>query len=337
MHIQINRDLAIPIYTQLVGHIQFSIVSGHLPSGTRLPSIRELAQEVCVAPMTITQAYQELKQLGLIEMRPGLGTFVADFSVQREQASTPNRSLHLRRMLRRTVAEAKNTGFREDEIRQTFLSMLTDSGSLFASRHFVLVGLFPTALQVYADDLERQLAREQVSVDPVSFDELQSRPDYYLPQLQRAEALLTPLHQVHRLQEVLQSINSAQDMVVLGVSFSLRPSARRAIASLPAGMRIGIVSRFPEFVNTMVQGISDVSPLTNDVVVCISTDADCLQRMRPSVDAIIYATGAYEAIDALRPQLPPDLPLIEYLHTPDANTYQRIRQFLAAEELNVQP
>ena len=79
MTIQINREISIPIYTQIVGQIQFDIVSGRLPSGTQLPSIRELAQELAVAPMTITQAYQELRQLGLIEMRHGSGTFVADF------------------------------------------------------------------------------------------------------------------------------------------------------------------------------------------------------------------------------------------------------------------
>ena len=62
MNIEINRNLVVPIYTQIVGQIQFGIVSGRLPFGDQLPSIRDLAQELNVAPMTITQAYQELKQ-----------------------------------------------------------------------------------------------------------------------------------------------------------------------------------------------------------------------------------------------------------------------------------
>ena len=96
MKLQINRELAIPLYTQIVGQLQFDIATGHLPSGTLLPSIRELALELTVAPMTITQAYQELRQLGLIEMRPGLGTFVADFDVQPVDFAMPNRQLRPR-------------------------------------------------------------------------------------------------------------------------------------------------------------------------------------------------------------------------------------------------
>lgn len=52
-----------------------------------------------------------------------------------------------------------------------------------------------------------------------------------------------------------------------------------------------------------------------------------------SVQAIIFATGAEEAIDDLRNQMPADFPLIEYLHTPDQSSYQRIHQLLAVEKL----
>ena len=336
MNIQINRDLAIPIYTQIVGQLQFGIVSGHLPSSTQLPSIRELAQELNVAPMTITQAYQELRQLGLIEMRSGLGTFVADFSVDVERAPIPNRPLQLRRILWRTVAEAKRAGFTQEEIHQTFLPLLSDSSSLFANHYFLMFGLFPSALQVYADDMERTLAEERVVIDPVSFDELQTRPVYYQADMERAEALLVPLHQVQILRDLLPTHGLDGDHTILGLGFSLRPSARQAIAALPAEFRLGIVSRFPEFVNTMLQGISAAREMQQPPMVCLSTDTEGLQAMSRSVQAIIYATGAEEAILDLRKQMPSHFPLIEYLHTPDANSYQRIRHLFAIEGLGVQ-
>lgn len=92
---------------------------------------------------------------------------MADFSVEVAQAPVPNRPLQLRRLLWRTIAEAKGAGFSQDEIRQTFLPLLTDSNSLFANRYLMLFGLFPSALQVYADDMERNLAEERVVVEPV--------------------------------------------------------------------------------------------------------------------------------------------------------------------------
>ncbi|MBW7882588.1 MAG: GntR family transcriptional regulator [Caldilineaceae bacterium] len=326
--LQINRDLAIPIYTQIVGQLQFDIVSGRLPSGTQLPSIRDLAQELNVAPMTITQAYQELRQLGLIEMRPGLGTFVANFDVQDPDSPAPNRQLQLRRILQRAVAEAQSEGFEEAEIKHGFLSLLTGSNGLFTSRYLVLAGLFASALRVYADDIERYLAAERVVIEPISFDQLRSRPDYFEPRLDQAGAILVPLHQVQVLRELLQSSHISWNGPIVGLSFVLRESAKQTIAALPPDTQIGIISRFPEFVNTMVQSIHAVRPLRREPVICLSTDLPCLERLKGSVQAIIYATGADSAVAALKKQLPPGTPFIEFLHRPDEAALQRVRQLI---------
>ena len=330
MIIQINRDLAIPIYTQIVGQLQFDIVSGRLPSGTQLASIRELAQELAVAPMTITQAYQELRQLGLIDTRPGLGTFVTDFNVAHVNGGVPNRQLQLRRILQRAVTDAQQHGFSKDEIKQGFISLLTTANGLLASRHVVLLGLFPAALRIYADDLERNLAEERIIVDPITFDDLVARPEIYQQRLDQAEALLVPLHQVQTTRELLQRHSFVWSGPILGLNFVLRPSAQQAIAALPPDVTIGIISRFPEFVNSMIQGIAAIRPFEHKPVVCLADDEPCLQELCRQVQAIVVATGADDALAALTPHIPPAMPCIEYLHTVDATSYQRIRQWIAA-------
>lgn len=326
--VQINRDLAIPIYTQIVGQLQFDIVSGRLPPGTQLASIRELAQELAVAPMTITQAYQELRQLGLIDTRPGLGTFVTDAAVSHVNGVIPNRQMELRRILQRMITDAHRQGFSQEEIKQGFIALLSTANGLFASRHVVLLGLFAAALRAYADDLERNLAEERISVDPITFDDLAARPDLYQPRLDQAEALLVPIHQVQTAHDLLQGSALAWSGPILGLNFVLRPAVAQAIARLPSAASIGIVSRFPEFVNTMIQGIASVHPLEVEPTICLSTDTACLQQMCQQVQAIIYASGADAAMTELSPLIPATVPCIEYLHTPDALTYQRIRQWL---------
>jgi DNA-binding transcriptional MocR family regulator len=49
-------------------------------AGARLPSVRELMSELGVSPLTVRRAFQELVAVGLIDARPGQGTFVADAS-----------------------------------------------------------------------------------------------------------------------------------------------------------------------------------------------------------------------------------------------------------------
>ena len=80
MRFQVDRDLPVPLGVQLRGLIEYGIACGELSIGERLPSVRELADAIGVAPMTVSQVYRDLKKAGLIEARSGSGTFVADGS-----------------------------------------------------------------------------------------------------------------------------------------------------------------------------------------------------------------------------------------------------------------
>lgn len=65
-----------PIYTQLLEQIQMQIVSGTYPSGSKLPSVRELASEAGVNPNTMQKAFAELERRGLILTQRTAGRFV---------------------------------------------------------------------------------------------------------------------------------------------------------------------------------------------------------------------------------------------------------------------
>jgi GntR family transcriptional regulator len=61
----------IPMYRQLIEQVQRMIASGQLPPGTALPSVRELAAEYTVNPMTISKAYSHLEAEGLLQRNRG--------------------------------------------------------------------------------------------------------------------------------------------------------------------------------------------------------------------------------------------------------------------------
>lgn len=74
---KIDSNLDIPIYKQLVDSISSNIRSGNMPAGTRLPTVRRLADELGIANGTIKRAYDELEKEKLIEKSQGRGTFVS--------------------------------------------------------------------------------------------------------------------------------------------------------------------------------------------------------------------------------------------------------------------
>ena len=67
-----------PIYIQLVEKIQFKIISGEIPIGEKLASVRELAQEAGVNPNTMQRALAELERQEIIFTNRTAGRFVTD-------------------------------------------------------------------------------------------------------------------------------------------------------------------------------------------------------------------------------------------------------------------
>ena len=56
--IRIDRDLPVSLSQQLRGQIEYGIVCGEIPPGTQLPSVRELAGELGIGTVTVSQVYR---------------------------------------------------------------------------------------------------------------------------------------------------------------------------------------------------------------------------------------------------------------------------------------
>lgn len=65
-----------PIYRQLRDRVVAMILDGVLKEGDPLPSVRHVAAEYRVNPLTVLKGYQQLVEEGLIESRRGLGMFI---------------------------------------------------------------------------------------------------------------------------------------------------------------------------------------------------------------------------------------------------------------------
>ena len=100
-----------PIYTQLTQQITLAILSGSIPSGGRLPTVRELAAEAGVNPNTVQKAFKQLEDEGLVTSRAGAKSCI---QVTPEQIAALRREL-LETEMQAMVDAAKRLGLtRED-------------------------------------------------------------------------------------------------------------------------------------------------------------------------------------------------------------------------------
>ena len=102
---------SVPIYRQLRERVVAMILDGALNEGDPLPSVRQVAADFQINPLTVSKAYQELVDDQLVEKRRGLGMFVIDGA--REALLKSERERFLRRQHRRR--QVKLAGFRAAE------------------------------------------------------------------------------------------------------------------------------------------------------------------------------------------------------------------------------
>jgi len=76
--LQVDPAEAAPLWRQIEEGVRRLVASGGLSAGALMPSVRDLARELGVNPNTVVKAYQHLVEAGLLAVRRGDGTYVAD-------------------------------------------------------------------------------------------------------------------------------------------------------------------------------------------------------------------------------------------------------------------
>ena len=86
---EIDKSSATPLNRQLYRVLRKAIMTGLLSSGTRLPSSRNLAQDLQISRNVVLEAYDQLIAEGFLQTRAGAGTFVARGAMFKEKDQTP--------------------------------------------------------------------------------------------------------------------------------------------------------------------------------------------------------------------------------------------------------
>ena len=110
--ISINYRDPRPIYEQIQSELRRLMLTGALPPGSRLPSVRELAGQLAINPNTIQRAYNELETSGYCCSVPGKGCF----AVHTYRAQDDARRLSLEHQLKELLQELRAMGASEEDI-----------------------------------------------------------------------------------------------------------------------------------------------------------------------------------------------------------------------------
>lgn len=94
-----------PIFVQIRQRLIEMILRGTAKEGDPLPSVRQIAAELSVNPLTVTKAFEALVEIGVVEKRRGLGMFVTQGA--REKLLTHERDKFLKEDWPRILIQIK--------------------------------------------------------------------------------------------------------------------------------------------------------------------------------------------------------------------------------------
>ena len=109
---RIERRSGVPTYLQIVTQVKQALRLGTLRPGDRLPTAKAVVAQTAVNINTVLKAYRELERDGLVEPRPGLGTFVLQ-SLARPESEL---DAQLRADLEQWMERAVRAGLGRDDI-----------------------------------------------------------------------------------------------------------------------------------------------------------------------------------------------------------------------------
>jgi DNA-binding transcriptional regulator YhcF (GntR family) len=302
LKLTVDRALPVPLGIQLRGMIEYGIVNGELQPGERLPSVRELADSLGVAPMTVSQVYRYLRDAGLIEARTGAGTYVAQRNESEIIAQTQLSAIQER--LDALIGDALRQGLSRGDFSAMVQSRLASHEARDGPRRIVMAGMFAEATQDYADAIQAHLGPEcQVeacTLDGIRYDEA------FRASLRSAELVITFPNRQREIAALLPRLR------VVSISFLPSEKTRAALAGLDPYSKLGMVSHFADFLSMLKSGVNRFAPhVVNELAAVLDTPD--LAAVLEWSDVVVYSTGA----ERLLPQLRPGIRAIEYRYGPD--------------------
>ena len=258
---------------------------GMYPTGSKLPTSRELALEIGVHRNTVAKAYQSLVELGLVTMKQGRGTYVATMIHGQNQEA---RFAKLNDDIANSIVEGRRLGVSEETVRQ-----LVDEHLATVYRSPPLRGAFT---ECNTEDLMATIAEiEQMTslrLAPLYLEDIGHSP---VEASAGFDVIFTSLFHIIEVRELLAEVRPSTSIV--GLYTQPDENAIAEIAHIKSGSRVGIIVSNLEGGHRYVAQINTFTSVTTDILVCPTNEE--ILTLASNSDVIVYSRSRLAQIRRL--------------------------------------
>ncbi len=120
-YFQISTSSGVPIYRQIIDQVKTHIATGRLETGEFLPSVRQVAKDLEINPITVLKAYSSLEQENVLKSVRGRGMLVNKTSASKKDLE--NREKNMLPILKEVVIKGKQLSLKPKMIIELLKSL----------------------------------------------------------------------------------------------------------------------------------------------------------------------------------------------------------------------
>ncbi|MBV4425694.1 GntR family transcriptional regulator [Clostridium tyrobutyricum] len=284
--IKLNKDTSIPLYIQLKKQIMYLIKNNILKVGNKMPTERELSSLLKVSRNTISTAYNELEQEGVLKSYQGRGTFVAeDVNPWKIQ----NVEQKIAKFIDLAFEEALEIGIDSSEFLEIITKRIKEKRKIMSKINAIYVECNIEQSKMFSKQL---MESTDINVIPLTISDLKDLNNNTKNILENSQVVIATFNHVNEVTHLIKEFKKE----VIGVAINVDLETIVKIARYPEKTKFAFVCISNEFM-FKARGALERAGLGNiDIEYTNTINRDKLKNIIENSDVVITSPGRYKSV-----------------------------------------
>lgn len=284
--IKLNKDTSIPLYIQLKKQIMYLIKNNILKVGNKMPTERELSSLLKVSRNTISTAYNELEQEGVLKSYQGRGTFVAeDVNPWKIQ----NVEQKIAKFIDLAFEEALEIGIDSSEFLEIITKRIKEKRKIMSKINAIYVECNIEQSKMFSKQL---MESTDINVIPLTISDLKDLNNNTKNILDNSQVVIATFNHVNEVTHLIKEFKKE----VIGVAINVDLETIVKIARYPEKTKFAFVCISNEFM-FKARGALERAGLGNiDIEYTNTINRNKLKNIIENSDVVITSPGRYKSV-----------------------------------------
>jgi DNA-binding transcriptional regulator YhcF (GntR family) len=288
------------------------IRDGSLKVGNKMPTERELSEKLKVSRNTISMAYKDLEQDGVIKSYQGRGTFVAEEAKPWKAQGIKDKII---KFVDLGLEEALEIGMDADEFLDVVAHRVKEKKEHMSKMIAVYVECNIEQSRVFSQQLSNST---NMNIIPLTLTDLNQMDKGTIEAIEKSQVIIATFNHVNEVKELTSKFNRD----VLGVAINPDISTIVRIARYPDGVKFGFLCISDEF-KFKVRGALEEAGLGNINIIYSNTqDEEEVKEVIKNSDILIVSPGRYNDVKKLNKD---NKEIIRFLYSLDDGSVKALK------------